>query len=80
MLSLARLHAHLSAKPHAVGEETFGPGVYAYKIVGPDGKGKVFAILGESDKHLTLKCDPVLSEHLRAQYAAHPCHSCSRKI
>lgn len=67
MLSAKALHALLCAKPAAAAEQPFGPGVWAYKI-----GGKVFAIRSESakDPHLTLKCDPVLSEMLRGQYAA----------
>lgn len=66
MLSLKKLHALLAAKPSAEMGEPFGPGVYVWKI-----GGKMFAIASNAEEpRLTLKCDPVLSEMLRGQYAA----------
>jgi predicted DNA-binding protein (MmcQ/YjbR family) len=66
MLELEDIHALLRAKPSAVAEQPFGPGVIVYKI-----GGKMFAILADSkDVRITLKCDPVLSEVLRGEYAA----------
>ena len=67
MLGLAELKARLAAKPSATVGEPFGPEVFVYKIA-----GKMFAIAvgEETDPRLTLKCDPVLSEVLRGQYAA----------
>lgn len=65
MLSQKALTARLAAKPSAVLDQPFGPGVLVFKI-----GGKIFAILSEKNPHLTLKCDPVLSEILRGQYAA----------
>src|SRR5262245_14423142 len=67
MLTHKTLHALLGAKPSVSAEQAFGPSVWAYKI-----GGKVFAIRSESakDPHLTLKCDPVLSEIVRGQHAA----------
>jgi predicted DNA-binding protein (MmcQ/YjbR family) len=66
MLTLAALHALLAARPAAVREQPFGPGVVVYKI-----GGKMFAILPEEgEPSVTLKCDPVLGEILRGQYAA----------
>lgn len=66
MLSLKKLHALLIAKQSAEVGEPFGPGVFVYKI-----GGKMFAIASNAeDPRLTLKCDPVLSEMLRAEHAA----------
>ena len=65
MLSLDDLCAHLAAKPSAFADRPFGPGALVYKI-----GGKMFAIVGEESGHLTLKCDPVLSEVVRGQYGA----------
>ena len=66
MLGLADVHALLRAKAGAVAETPFGPGAIVYKIA-----GKVFAIVAErEDVRVTLKCDPVLSEVLRQEYAA----------
>jgi predicted DNA-binding protein (MmcQ/YjbR family) len=66
MLTLAEIHALLAAKPSAAADTPFGPGVIVYKI-----GGKVFAIVADQeDVRVTLKCDPVLSEIMREQYAA----------
>ena len=65
MLSLDDLCTHLGGKPSAYADRPFGPGVVVYKV-----GGKMFAIVGEQNRHLTLKCDPVLSEIVRGQYAA----------
>jgi predicted DNA-binding protein (MmcQ/YjbR family) len=66
MLTLDQVHAHLRAKPSAIASQPFGPGVYVYKI-----GGKMFAIAAEQPPpRITLKCDPVLSEIVRGQYAA----------
>ena len=67
MLDLAALHARLDAKPTAVATRPFGPDHVVYKI-----GGKMFAILADDprDVRVTLKCDPVLSEVVRGQYAA----------
>src|SRR5579871_292090 len=67
MLGLADLKARLGAKPSATVGEPFGPGVFVYKI-----GGRMFAIAAseEGDPRLTLKCDPVLSEIMRAEHAA----------
>jgi predicted DNA-binding protein (MmcQ/YjbR family) len=66
MLTLDQVRARLQAKPSAVLSQPFGPGVDVYKI-----GGKMFVIMAEEPPpRLTLKCDPVLSEILRGQYAA----------
>lgn len=67
MLGLADLKARLGQRPSASVGEPFGPGVFVYKIA-----GKMFAIVAgdDGDPRLTLKCDPVLAEIMRGQYAA----------
>jgi predicted DNA-binding protein (MmcQ/YjbR family) len=67
MLGLADLHGLLAAKPSAEASSPFGPGVTVHKIA-----GKMFAIVSDdaTDVHFTLKCDPVLAEVLRGEYAA----------
>ena len=66
MLGLADVHTLLRAKPNAVAERPFGPDHVVYKI-----GGKMFAIVADQeDVWFTLKCDPVLSEIVRGQYAA----------
>jgi predicted DNA-binding protein (MmcQ/YjbR family) len=53
--------------PETTEENPFGPEVDVYKVA-----GKVFAILSPDAEPPTvaLKCDPALSMHLRAHYAA----------
>lgn len=49
----------------------FGEDVSVYKYgKKEDGDGKMFALIGENDKplRLSLKCDPLLAETLRATY------------
>jgi predicted DNA-binding protein (MmcQ/YjbR family) len=67
MLGLTELKARLAGKPSATAGEPFGPGVIVYKVA-----GKMFAIVPDDaeDVRLTLKCDPVLAEVMRGQYAA----------
>jgi predicted DNA-binding protein (MmcQ/YjbR family) len=67
MLGLGDLHRRLGAKPSAEASSPFGPGVTVYKIV-----GKMFAIVSDDarDVSFTLKCDPVLAEIMRGEYAA----------
>jgi len=66
MLTRAQAYAWLDAKPSATSSRPFGPDVVVYKI-----GGKMFAIVADQDPpSFTLKCDPVLSEILRSQYAA----------
>ena len=66
MLGLEAIHALLRVKPSAVAERPFGPDHVVYKI-----GGRMFAIVADTEKvWFTLKCDPVLSEVLRQQYAA----------
>ena len=67
MLGLEQLKARLDGKPSATASEPFGPGVLVYKV-----GGKMFAIVPDDagDVRMTLKCDPVLAEVMRGQYAA----------
>jgi predicted DNA-binding protein (MmcQ/YjbR family) len=67
MLGLADLQGLLAEKPSAEASSPFGPGVIVYKIA-----GKMFAIVSDDavDVRFTLKCDPVLAEVLRGEYAA----------
>jgi predicted DNA-binding protein (MmcQ/YjbR family) len=49
----------------------FGEGTSVYKVGHKDtSEGKLFAIIADNSKPLrvSLKCDPVLSEHLREEY------------
>ncbi len=66
MLTRAEVFAWLDAKPSATSGRPFGPEVVVYKI-----GGKMFAIVADEDPvRFTLKCDPVLAEVMRGQYAA----------
>ena len=66
MLGLAAVHALLRSKPSAVAQRPFGPDHVVYKV-----GGKMFAIVADQEQvWFTLKCDPVLSEIVRDQYAA----------
>lgn len=67
MLDLPNLCARLDAKPSAIATRPFGPDHIVYKI-----GGKMFAIVADDrqDVRITLKCDPVLSEIVRGEFAA----------
>jgi predicted DNA-binding protein (MmcQ/YjbR family) len=67
MIDLTNLYGRLDAKPSAIATRPFGPDHVVYKI-----GGKMFAIVADDpqDVHITLKCDPVLSEIVRGRYAA----------
>jgi len=66
MLTLGQVHALLRVKPSAEASRPFGPEHVVYKV-----GGRMFAIVAdEADVRVTLKCDPVLSEIVRGQYAA----------
>ncbi len=51
--------------PNSVLEYPFGEGVAVYKV-----KGKMFALImdNKTPVNLSLKCDPMLAETLRAKY------------
>ncbi len=59
----AAVATYCDRKRGAVAEYPFGPQTRVYKA-----GGKVFALLG--DASVSLKCDPVLAEMLRHEYAA----------
>lgn len=66
MLTRAAIQALCQAKPSATAGRPFGPEHVVYKI-----GGKIFAIVADTgDVRMTLKCDPVLSEIVRGEYAA----------
>jgi predicted DNA-binding protein (MmcQ/YjbR family) len=67
MLDLAALYSRLDAKQSSVATRPFGPEHVVYKI-----GGRMFAIVADDpgDVRMTLKCDPVLSEIVRGEYAA----------
>ena len=66
MLTRAQALAWLDAKPSATASRPFGPEHLVYKI-----GGKMFAIMADEEPpRFTLKCDPVLAEVMRGQYAA----------
>ena len=60
------LSTHLEALPGATSDHPFGPTVRVFKIA-----GRMFAMLGRRNDRLavSLKCDPFLSEILRAEHA-----------
>jgi predicted DNA-binding protein (MmcQ/YjbR family) len=59
---------YVLSQPNAMLDYPFGKDVAVYKIGGPE--GKMFALIAEntSPVRLSLKCDPKLSEVLRAKY------------
>lgn len=67
MIAAEDLHARFMAPPGAELDHPFGPQVQVYKIA-----GKVFGwfVGGEEGVRVTLKCDPVLAEALRAEHPA----------
>jgi predicted DNA-binding protein (MmcQ/YjbR family) len=67
VVSPAQLRRRCLAFPGAVEEFPFSPGLSVFKVA-----GKMFALTRLATQPLTvsLKCEPVLAEHLRATYAA----------
>ena len=62
---IADVRAALDARPGAVAESAAVAGAYLYRV-----KGKMFAILATRGvAAVSLKCDPLLAEILREQYA-----------
>jgi len=61
---------YILSMPGAWLDYPFGKGVAVYKIGKTEGAGKMFALIseGKSPVQLSLKCDPKLSEILRAKY------------
>ena len=66
-ISAEEIHARFTALPGAVLEHPFGPTVEVYKVA-----GKVFGwfVMEGGPPRVTLKCDPVLAEILRAEHPA----------
>jgi predicted DNA-binding protein (MmcQ/YjbR family) len=67
VLAARVLHRHCLGLPGAVEEFPFGEGVSVFKV-----GGKIFALsrLAARPLSVSLKCDPVLAEQLRATYPA----------
>jgi len=67
MTNLNTIRSILAAKKGAVEEYPFGPGAMVYKA-----GGKIFAIVSiDSDPlSISLKCEPMEAEALRAEYPA----------
>lgn len=61
----AQLEEYILAKPGAKLDYPFGEGVAVYKVA-----DKMFALIDEKKVPLnvSLKCDPLLAEHLREKY------------
>jgi predicted DNA-binding protein (MmcQ/YjbR family) len=57
----------LGGMPGAVEEEPFGPGVWVWKV-----GGRMFALLTQDGEppRLSLKCDPMRAQELRAAFPA----------
>ncbi len=62
-----KVAAYLLRFPQTTEEQPFGPEVDVYKV-----GGKMFAILGPDDSppRVSLKCDPLLAQELRSEFAA----------
>lgn len=63
------LEKYILSKEGAWLDYPFGEGVAVYKVGAKDA-GKMFALIqeGKDPVQLSLKCDPVLAEKLRAEY------------
>ncbi len=65
------LESYLLEFPNTWLDFPFGEGTSVYKVGHKEtGEGKLFAIIANDSKPLrvSLKCDPVLAEHLREEY------------
>jgi predicted DNA-binding protein (MmcQ/YjbR family) len=65
------LEEYLLSFPNVWLDYPFGEGTSVYKVGHKEtGEGKLFAIIPDGSKPLrvSLKCDPVLAEHLREKY------------
>jgi predicted DNA-binding protein (MmcQ/YjbR family) len=60
---------YILSMPNAWLDYPFGEDVAVYKV-GPQGEGKMFALIreGKTPVQLSLKCDPELSKILREKY------------
>lgn len=70
MLSHKELEEYILSKPGSWLDYPFGEGVAVYKV-GSKETAKMFALIkdGSEPVQVSLKCDPVLAEQLREQYA-----------
>ena len=62
---------HLLSFPNSWLDFPFGDGTSVYKVGHKEtGEGKMFALINDGSKPLrvSLKCDPILAENLRAKY------------
>lgn len=68
-MSHKQVEEYLLSMPNAWLDYPFGEGVAVYKV-GPRDEGKMFALVseGKNPVRLSLKCDPQLSQILRAKY------------
>ena len=66
-MDLETLRAYALTKPAATEDMPFGPNALVFKVM-----GKMFALVGwrSTPLWINLKCDPVLAQILRDQYAA----------
>ncbi|HET6746635.1 MAG TPA: MmcQ/YjbR family DNA-binding protein [Candidatus Saccharimonadales bacterium] len=65
------LESYLLEFPNTWLDFPFGEGISVYKVGHKEtDQGKLFAIIADDSKPLrvSLKCDPVLAEHLREKY------------
>ncbi len=63
------IRAYALAKRGAIEDYPFGPDTHVFKVGGTG--GKVFALMGtEQPTRISLKCDPLYAEDLRALYPA----------
>lgn len=65
------LKQYLLSFPNTWLDFPFGEGISVYKVGRKEtGEGKLFAIIADNSEPLrvSLKCDPVLAQHLREKY------------
>lgn len=69
LITHKELEEYLLSRPGAWLDYPFGEGVAVYKV-GSKQSGKMFALIPENKipVNISLKCDPVLAEKLRAEY------------
>lgn len=69
LLTHKQVENYILSKPGAWLDYPFGDDVAVYKI-GPGEEGKMFALIAEGKipVQISLKCDPLLAETLRAKY------------
>lgn len=77
MISHKKVEKYILSMPGAKLDYPFGEEVAVYKVEDPKasasaatGQGKMFALIteGKTPVQLSLKCDPLLAETLRAKY------------